>query len=62
MPDYQNGKIYMLTTQKNCKIYIGSTTQPLRKRFLKHQSTYRRWLDGSNKDNVTAYEILAYIR
>ena len=60
MPNYQNGKVYMLTTQKNCKIYIGSTTKTLHKRFLSHKSKYRMWLDKVEKDNVTAYEILAY--
>jgi hypothetical protein len=60
MPNYQNGKIYMLTTQKNCKIYIGSTTQTLNKRFSKHQSKYRKWSDGSDKEYITSYEILEY--
>jgi hypothetical protein len=60
MPDYQQGKIYMITTQKNCKIYIGSTSKTLHERFLSHKSKYRRWLDGSNKEYITAYEILEY--
>ena len=35
--DYNNGKIYVLRSNKTDKIYIGSTTQPLFKRFFQHK-------------------------
>lgn len=35
--DYQNGKIYKIWNEENDKVYIGSTTQPLYKRFSKHK-------------------------
>ena len=42
MPDYQNGKIYTIRCRNdNTLIYVGSTTQPLAKRWggHKHAST-----------------------
>lgn len=42
--DYANGKIYRLVCNKTGIQYIGSTTQPLRKRKNKHKSDYNRWL------------------
>ena len=60
MPDYQNGKIYMLTTQKNCKVYIGSTTTTLNTRLTEHSSSYKRWLCGYHKNYITAYEVLEF--
>ncbi len=60
MPDYQKGKIYMLATQKNCKIYIGSTTTTLHSRFQSHQSKYKRWLEGIGKNYKSAFELLEY--
>ena len=36
MPDYGNGQIYMIWSPNTDKVYIGSTTQPLHKRFYEH--------------------------
>ena len=41
MPNYQNGKIYKITSPSTDKIYIGSTTQPLNRRFDEHKSYYK---------------------
>ena len=38
MPDYKNGKIYQILSPNTDKVYIGSTTQPLHKRFYEHKS------------------------
>ena len=35
--NYKNGKIYKIINAVNDKIYIGSTTQPLFKRFYHHK-------------------------
>lgn len=40
MPNYQNGKIYKITSPSTDKIYVGSTTQPLCKRFSDHKSIF----------------------
>ena len=39
MPDYKDGKIYKLVSDKTHLIYIGSTAQPLSKRFYQHKKT-----------------------
>ena len=36
MPDYTQGKIYMICSQKTDKVYIGSTTNTLNARFRRH--------------------------
>ena len=38
MPDYQNGKIYVIICNKTGERYFGSTTQPLCKRLAGHIS------------------------
>lgn len=35
--DYQNGKIYQITFEKNNKIYVGCTTQLLEERIEEHK-------------------------
>ena len=37
MPDYKNGKIYKVWSPEGDDIYIGSTVQPLYKRFHTHK-------------------------
>jgi hypothetical protein len=39
MPDYKNGKIYKLWSPMGDEVYIGSTVQPLYKRFHHHKNT-----------------------
>jgi hypothetical protein len=43
-PNFQNGKIYSIRSHQTEKIYVGSTTQPLYKRFHQHKKP-------SNKTN-----------
>jgi iron only hydrogenase large subunit-like protein len=38
MPDYKNGKIYKIWSPQGNEIYIGSTIQPLYKRFYHHKT------------------------
>jgi hypothetical protein len=43
MPDYSNGKIYTIRNRNdNTKIYVGSTIQPLYKRFGCHKKDSKR--------------------
>jgi len=37
MPDYQKAKIYAIMSPHTTDIYIGSTVQPLDKRFTNHK-------------------------
>ena len=48
------GKVYMLTSKETEKIYIGSTTRKLRKRFAGHKADIKRGYGCS------AIEILKY--
>jgi len=43
MPNYQNGRIYVIRSFKTDNIYIGSTTQKLCKRMDCHRAKYKRW-------------------
>ena len=44
--NYNNGKIYKITDIAYTKMYIGSTTQSLSRRFSKHKASYKLWKDG----------------
>ena len=55
MPDYRLGKIYMIWSPNTDQVYIGSTVQPLHKRFHEHKS--RNTLTGIKY--TTAREVLA---
>ena len=54
--DYKNGKIYKITDITYTKMYIGSTTQSLSRRFSKHKADYLRWKIGKCK-KVTSYDL-----
>jgi hypothetical protein len=60
MVNYQNGKIYKITTEFTDKIYVGSTAlYYLSSRLVEHKRHYNKW--KKNKDTyVTVFEILKY--
>ena len=37
MPNYQNSKVYKIWNDCNDMVYVGSTTQPLSKRWFEHK-------------------------
>jgi hypothetical protein len=41
MPNYANGKIYVIRSNQTDDVYIGSTIQPLSSRMTVHRSHYR---------------------
>jgi hypothetical protein len=47
--DYKNGKIYRLVLDDTNEEYIGSTTQPLSKRFSSHKTNFSRMRNGDKK-------------
>jgi hypothetical protein len=57
--DYKNSKIYKIISNETEDIYIGSTTQPLYKRFYEHKSKYKLWLGGQHC-YVSSFELLKY--
>ena len=55
---YQHGKIYKITAIDTEKIYIGSTTTPLKKRFGSHISAYKKRETTGRNDTV--YQLLCF--
>ena len=41
MTEIKTGTIYKLSTEKSDKVYVGSTTQPINKRFSQHKSDFK---------------------
>lgn len=54
--DYRNGRIYKIVSDLTDMIYIGSTTQPLCKRLVKHKGNYKESLTGKNR-YITSFEL-----
>jgi len=55
MPNYQNGKIYKITSGD--LTYIGSTTQPtVAKRLAQHVGDFKKWKPGIGK--CTSYALI----
>jgi len=50
--NYQNGKIYIIKNHINDLVYIGSTTQTLKKRFSNHKAHMK------HKQNVQIYKAM----
>ena len=59
MPDYKNGLIYTIRSQHTDNIYIGSTCQPLYKRFFEHRRKYTRYKKGV-PIYISSYKILEF--
>tara|TARA_R110000823_G_scaffold296115_1_gene416158 strand:- start:2308 stop:2814 length:507 start_codon:yes stop_codon:yes gene_type:complete len=60
MPDYQKSKIYKITSEQlPGKCYIGSTVQPLKRRFSAHRGHYKAYLKGT-RHKGSAYIIICY--
>jgi len=55
MSCYENGKIYKLWSNQTDLVYIGSTCNPLHKRFYQHKNHYK-----NIKQYITAFELLKY--
>lgn len=55
MPDYSKGKVYKIVG--NGKVYVGSTTSILNKRFTEHRATYKRFKNETDvKRTLTSFE------
>jgi hypothetical protein len=57
MKHYTQGKVYKLVGAG--KVYVGSTTVDLKKRFAKHKEHYSSWLKGKYGGYCSAFECLA---
>ena len=56
---YQNGKIYCLRSHQTDDVYIGSTVQPLYKRFFAHKRDFKSW-QNEKFDYLTSFKIVKY--
>lgn len=50
MPNYNNGKIYKLVSPNTDMIYIGSTCETLKRRFIVHKSNIKKGVNISSKN------------
>jgi group I intron endonuclease len=55
--NYKNGRIYIIRNTKNDKVYVGSTTQSLSKRFCTHKGS----INYSQKINYPLYKAMREI-
>ena len=60
MPNYEEGKVYCIRSHATVGCYVGSTTQPLYKRFYKHKQDYNRWLNNNDLKYTTSYKVLEH--
>lgn len=61
MPNYQNGKIYILRSHQTDDVYIGSTTQTLAQRKGQHINNYKRYTNSKEYSNyMSSYEIVKH--
>ena len=56
MINYQNGKIYKLTSSQTDKIYVGSTCDELKRRFSSHKSNFKTKTQVCKADEVLCFE------
>ena len=52
--------IYVLKSDSTDKIYIGSTTNCIVKRYKTHLSDFTRYLNNKSKKYLSSFEILKY--
>lgn len=57
MVDYSKGKIYKIWDNSYTMCYVGSTTQPLSKRMVKHRCDYKRYLQKKRRDPISVFKI-----
>ena len=56
MVNYSNGKIYKIWDNCYNMCYVGSTVQPLEKRFEFHRFMYKKFLEGHSY-YVSAFDL-----
>ena len=53
------GRIYKLTSGQTDKVYIGSTTRTINRRFTEHRRNFKLWMDG-HTNYVTSVELCKF--
>jgi len=46
---YKNGKIYKIVAYETNDVYIGSTTMPLKTRYIEHKSNFKCWTNTKKR-------------
>ena len=59
MPNYLNGKIYVIRSHQTEQVYIGSTVERLSARMSKHRAQYKRYKEGKC-GLTTSFKMLDY--
>lgn len=59
MPKYSEGKIYAIRSHQTDRVYVGSTTQTLAKRFYEHKNAYQAYINNQ-KIYVSSFEMFKY--
>ena len=57
--NYKNGKIYTIRSHQTDQFYIGSTTQPLSKRFSLHKADYKKYLKEEH-NFISSFDIIKF--
>jgi hypothetical protein len=57
---YHTSKIYKISSPKCDKFYIGSTTQTLNRRLIKHKSDYKRYIEKGIGRYMTSFEVVKF--
>ncbi len=52
------GRIYKITSPNTEKVYVGSTTQTLNRRFQHHKSEYKTYIDGKTTTHMRSFDII----
>ena len=58
MPDYKNGKIYMLLDLTNENVYYGSTCSTLSIRKQGHKDSYKGYIIGKKTKTISSFDIM----
>ena len=57
--DYSQGLIYEISSKQGRIRYIGSTTEPLKRRIARHRSMFKSWKAG-NGPYVHSFKVLKH--
>lgn len=58
MPNYANGKIYMIWSKSGNLKYYGSTSQSLSARMSGHRKAYKRYKNGKRRKYISSFKVL----
>jgi hypothetical protein len=60
MPDYKQGKIYVIKSRETDEVYYGSTTKALDERLRKHRNGFQNWINHGSCGYISSYEIVLF--